>query len=46
VAHTCNSSYLKGRDQEERDLKPAPGNKLARPYLEKKKITKKEGGGD
>jgi hypothetical protein len=25
VAHTCNPSYSGGRDQENGDLKPAPG---------------------
>jgi hypothetical protein len=25
VAHTCNLSYLEGRDQEDRSWKPAPG---------------------
>jgi hypothetical protein len=35
VAHACNSIYLGGRDQEDRDLKPAPGKQFYRPYLEK-----------
>jgi hypothetical protein len=37
VAHACNPSYSGGRDQEDRGLKPAWGN---RPYLEKKSFTK------
>jgi hypothetical protein len=39
VAHACNPSYSGGRDQEEHSLKP--GKYLVRPYLKKKKITKK-----
>jgi hypothetical protein len=34
VAHAYNPSYSGGRNQEDRDLKPAPANSL-RPYLEK-----------
>jgi hypothetical protein len=28
VAHTCNLSYLGGRDQKDLSLKPAPANSL------------------
>jgi hypothetical protein len=35
VAHTCNSSYSGGRDQEDHGSKPAQENSSARPYLEK-----------
>jgi hypothetical protein len=28
VAHTCNPSYLRSRDQENHSLKPAPGKFL------------------
>jgi hypothetical protein len=38
VAHTCNPSYLGGRDQEDRDLKPAKANSLRDPISN---ITKK-----
>jgi hypothetical protein len=43
VAHTCNSSYSGGRDQEARGSKPAPANSLRDPISKKKKkkITKK-----
>jgi hypothetical protein len=34
VAHTCNHSYLGGRDQEDHGSKPAWANSSARPYLE------------
>jgi hypothetical protein len=37
VAPACNPSYSRGRDQEDQGLKPA----RARPYLEKKSMTKK-----
>jgi hypothetical protein len=35
VAHTCNSSYSGGRDQEDCGSKPARENSSVRPYLEK-----------
>jgi hypothetical protein len=44
VAHTCNPSYLEGRDQEDQGLKPALANIMS-PYLENtqhKKIKKKK----
>jgi hypothetical protein len=34
VAHTCDPSYLGGRDQEDQDSKPARANSLGE-YLEK-----------
>jgi hypothetical protein len=37
VAHTCNSSYSGGRDQEARGSKPAPANSLRDPISKKKK---------
>jgi hypothetical protein len=40
VPHTCDSSYSGGRDQEDRDLKPAQANSLRDPIL-KKPITQK-----
>jgi hypothetical protein len=40
VAHTCNSSYSEGRDEEDRDLKPARANSLRDPIW-KKPMTKK-----
>jgi hypothetical protein len=40
VAHTCNPSYLGGRDQEDQGSKTA-GQIVLRPYLKKKKTTKK-----
>jgi hypothetical protein len=39
VAHTCNPSYSRGRDQEDRGSKPAWANSSVRPYL-KKRFTK------
>jgi hypothetical protein len=33
VAHACNPSYLGGRDQEDRGLKPAWANSLRNPIL-------------
>jgi hypothetical protein len=35
VAHSCNPSYSRGRDQEDRYSKPVQANSSARPYLEK-----------
>jgi hypothetical protein len=35
VAHAYNPSYSKGRDQEDRCLKPAQGNSLGDPHLKK-----------
>jgi hypothetical protein len=39
AAHACNPSYSRGRDREDRGLKPAR-EKFARPYLEKNLHTK------
>jgi hypothetical protein len=35
VAHACNPSYLVGRDQEDRNSKPAWANLLKDPILKK-----------
>jgi hypothetical protein len=35
VAHTCNPTYSKGRDQVDGSSKPAWENSSTRPYLEK-----------
>jgi hypothetical protein len=35
MAHSCNPSYLGGRDQEDRSSKPARANSSVRPCLEK-----------
>jgi hypothetical protein len=35
VAHTCNPSYPRSRDEEDHSSKPAQGNSSARPYPEK-----------
>jgi hypothetical protein len=35
VAHTCNSSYSGGRDQEDQGSKSALGKQFERPYLGK-----------
>jgi hypothetical protein len=35
VAHTYNPSYLGGRDQEDRSLKPAGANSSGDPILKK-----------
>jgi hypothetical protein len=43
LAYACNSSYSGGRDQEDRNLKPAWANSLQDPIS--KKITKKRAGG-
>jgi hypothetical protein len=40
VAHTCNPSYLRGRDQEDQGSKLAQGNSL-RDHILKIPITKK-----
>jgi hypothetical protein len=40
VAHACNPTYLRGRDQEDHSLNPARENSLRDPVL-KKHITKK-----
>jgi hypothetical protein len=40
VAHTCNPTYLRGRDQEVHQ----PGRKFKRFYLEKKLSQKRAGG--
>jgi hypothetical protein len=40
VAHTCNLSYLGGRDQEDCGSKLARANSLQDPIWKKKKITK------
>jgi hypothetical protein len=37
VAHTCNTSYSRSRDQEDCGLKPAPGKQFKGPYLNHKK---------
>jgi hypothetical protein len=42
VAHTCSPSYSGGRDQEDRNSKPAQA-KVLRPYI-KKKSQKRVGG--
>jgi hypothetical protein len=42
VAHSCNSSYSGGKDQEDHSLKPAQGNSSQDPISKKKRsITKK-----
>jgi hypothetical protein len=41
VALAYNPSYSGGRDQEDHGSKPAWANNSERPYLKKKKITKK-----
>jgi cytochrome c2 len=35
LAHACNPSYSRGRDQENHGSKPAWTNSSLRPYLEK-----------
>jgi hypothetical protein len=40
VSHTCNPSYLGGRDQKDHGLKPGQANSLQDP-ISKKPITKK-----
>jgi hypothetical protein len=41
--HACNPSYLGGRDQENRGLKPAQA-KFMRPYIKKHPSQKSTGG--
>jgi hypothetical protein len=43
VAHACNPSYSRGRDQEDHDLKPAQANSLWDPISEKKHHNKRAG---
>jgi hypothetical protein len=43
VAHTCNPSYLGGRDQEDQGLRPARANSSLRPYRGKPFTKKKIG---
>jgi hypothetical protein len=43
VAHTCNSSYSGGRDQEDQGSKSALGKQFERPYLGKKPSQKSTG---
>jgi hypothetical protein len=38
VAHTCNPSYLGGRDREDCDLRLACAKKSMRPHLNRKKL--------
>jgi hypothetical protein len=35
VAHACNPSYSRDRDQEDHGLKPDQANRSMRPYLKK-----------
>jgi hypothetical protein len=44
-SHTCNPSYLRGRDQEDRGLKPAQGKSSPHPILGKKNPSQKRTGG-
>jgi hypothetical protein len=46
AAHTCNSSYSGGRDQEDQCSKPVWENNSRdpRPYLEKKQSQERAGG--
>jgi hypothetical protein len=44
VAHICNPSNPRGRDQEDRGLKPAWANCSTRPYLKKTHHKKRAGG--
>jgi hypothetical protein len=43
VAHTCNPSYSRGRDQEDHGSNPAPSKEFSRPYL--KNLSQKRSGG-
>jgi hypothetical protein len=45
VAHTCNPSYLGGRDQEDQGSKPVWANSSQDPILKKPNRKKKGGGG-
>jgi hypothetical protein len=44
VAHTCNPSYSRSRDQEDWGSKPTPGKQYVIPYL-KKNLSQKSAGG-
>jgi hypothetical protein len=44
VAHSCNPSYLGGRDQEDHCSKPPQANGLQDPILKKTHHTKRAGG--
>jgi hypothetical protein len=44
VAHFCNPSYSRGRDQKDRGSKPAEANSYAPSYLEKNPSQKRAGG--
>jgi hypothetical protein len=44
-AHTCNPSYLGGRDQEDHGSKPTWANSVGDPIFKKKKSHKKGAGG-
>jgi hypothetical protein len=44
VAHGCNPSYSEGRDQEDRDLKPAWANSFHDAILKKTHHKKRAGG--
>jgi hypothetical protein len=45
MAHSCNPSYLGGRDQEDHGSKPALSKQLLRPHLKKSNHKKKRAGG-
>jgi hypothetical protein len=45
VAHACNPSYSRGKDEEDRGLKPARANSSRDPISKKKPITKTRAGG-
>jgi hypothetical protein len=44
LAQACNPSYLGGRDQEDRGLKPALANSSQNPILKKNPSQKRAGG--
>jgi hypothetical protein len=44
MAHTCNSSYSGGRDQEDRRSKPAQANSFQDPISKNNATQKKTGG--
>jgi hypothetical protein len=44
VAHTCNPSYSRGRDEEDRGSKPAWANSLRKLNLKKNPSQKTAGG--